>query len=200
MIYRKLINILTLLLLLFSNYTLYSQEIYIKNDNLYGKITNGMPEKDSLIITKKNGIIVSEGKYALSKKELSNLKVGYWKEYDDEEKLTQEGNYKIGSYLQCCAEGPCKQYYFYREGVWKFYENETEYQLNFEPKELYIDTLCKKNDLIIFGIVNDYSYNKFGIINPEFIFESQKVEIETKKYLEIYTPLNNRLYIKKINK
>lgn len=187
-------NIPTILFLFFQSY-LFSQEIYIENNNLYGKITNGMPEKDSLIITKKNGIVISEGKYAVYNKKISNIKVGYWKEYNNEGKLTREGNYKIGSYLQCCAGGPCKQYYFYRDGIWKFYENEIEYQLNFEPEELYIDTSCKSNEKLIFGINKNYSYNQFGITSPDLIYQNQKIEIVSKNYIEIYTPLNGRLYI-----
>lgn len=183
------------ILFLFLQIYLFSQEIYIANDNLYGNLANGEPEKDSLLISTKNGKTISIGKYAISKKGLSNLKIGYWKEYNDEGKLTREGNYKIGSYLQCCVGGLCRQYYFYRDGIWKFYESEIEYQLNFEPSEIFFDTSCKKNDKLIFGTVSNYSYNNYGTINPDFIFKNQKIDIENENYIEIYTPLNGRLYI-----
>ena len=108
--------------------------IYVQNKDKYGSLENGIPERDSLIqIKDKSGQLLGEGKVAIYEKEVSNIKVGDWKEYRNGY-LYSSGEYKIGSYVECSAGGPVAQFYYYRSGNWIYYNQNGDsiFDLNFD--------------------------------------------------------------------
>lgn len=171
--------------------------IYIQDEKRYGDLTNGMPEKDSLVqINYESGKIAAIGRMAVDADGFSNLRIGHWKEYNDSGILKSEGNYKIGSYIQCCFSGACMQFYFYRDGLWKYYDDKGVliYEMVFEPSELHIETSCQGGDELIFGLVKNIPLKYVGVVTPDLIYENQKISIEQEYGNTILVPINGRLH------
>lgn len=192
------LRLIIIILLIAPNVVLGQENnIYIQDDKRYGDLTDGLPEKDSLVqIKHENGKIAATGKMAVDKDGFSNLRIGLWKEYNDSGILKSEGNYKIGSYIQCCFSGACMQFYFYRDGLWKFYNDKgiLSYEMEFEPSELHIETSCQGGDVLIFGLVKNIPLKYSGIITPDLIYENQKVTIVEEYGNAVLVPINGRLY------
>ena len=154
---------ITLIFLIFllnscANRHLTEKKIYIIDNDKYGDIDNGFPVKDTLIDLKnEEGKIVGKGRLAIHDNETSNLKVGNWKEYDQSGILISEGNYKIGSFIDCCTGGACKSFYYYREGLWKYYSKngDLKYELIYTPTKLKVDTRCQGGDKLLFGLIKE---------------------------------------------
>ena len=104
-------------------------------------------------------------------------------------------SYSLGMYQQCCYSGACAQYYFYRTGLWKFYDGEgcIDYELEFEPSELHITTNCEGGDELIFGLVKSVPLDYMDKVTANMIFESQKVIMKTENWTEILIPINGIL-------
>lgn len=186
------------MVLLFSAYVVGQESIYILNDNIYGDITDGLPDESRGIeIRNKQGKVIGVGKVAFQKNKSTNLRVGYWKEYYQNGTIEKEGTYKLGSYVQCCYGGACAQYYYYRTGLWKFYDTDgnISHELVFEPSEIHIDTNCEGGDNLLFGIVESIPLNYLDKVSADMIFESQKVKIKTENWTDIFIPLNGKLFI-----
>ena len=167
------------------------------NDERYGDISDGLPDKDTVIEIKyDNGKIQGIGKMAVYDSTVSDLRIGHWKEYNEEGILKREGNYKLGSYIQCCFSGACRQFYFYRDGIWKYYNDKgiLSYEMEFEPSELHIDTSCQGGDELIFGLVKNIPLKYVGIITPDLIYENQKIEMKEKFGTVELVPINGQLY------
>ncbi|WP_194768789.1 hypothetical protein [Tamlana sp. I1] len=160
----------------------------ISNNKLYGVLIDGIPEKDTIVELKKDGILLGKGAVAISKYGVSNLKVGYWKEYSEYGTLKMEGNYKLGSYISCCTSGQCRSFYYYRSGLWKIYDEngELKYELTFEPTELHIDTTCMRGDKLLFGIIKEIPFKYKIDLTSDKIFELQRIEN--------WTPLNGKIF------
>ncbi|MEP3209739.1 MAG: hypothetical protein ABJN95_11140 [Maribacter sp.] len=177
----------------------YGQWTSENSDNYgrYGDISDGLPDKDTLV-TKCNDkeILTGIGKIALDGKELSNLKAGHWKEYNSNGILKREGNYKIGSYIQCCFAGPCNQYYHYKSGIWKYYDDEgsLSYELEFVPSKIHIVTSCEGGDDLLFGLVENIPIEYDDIVTTDTIVKHQKVEMDHEIGTITMVPLNGRLY------
>ena len=172
--------------------------IYISDNELYGNLKNGLPEKDTIVEIKKDGIILGKGAIAISKKYgKSDLRVGYWKEYTENGTLKMEGNYKLSSYIGCGVGGPFRAFNYYRAGLWKIYDNsgELKYELNFEPTELHINTSCEGGDKLLFGIIKEIPLKYSGDLTSDKIFELQKIRNEDEYLTEIWTPLNGQIFI-----
>jgi hypothetical protein len=62
------------------------------DDDVYGRISAGIPKKDSLVVEKlSNGDTASIGRYAITKEgDLSDLKTGYWKQYTENGELKEK--------------------------------------------------------------------------------------------------------------
>ncbi|GAA4279991.1 toxin-antitoxin system YwqK family antitoxin [Gaetbulibacter aestuarii] len=181
-----------IILLIFSCQSLIGQEDafpYISDNNLYGELVNGIPEKDTIVEFKKNGILLGRGALAVSKYGVSDLRVGYWKEYSKNGTLKMEGKYKLGSYISCCVGGECRSFYYYRIGLWKIYDNngELKYELTYEPTKLHIDTTCMGGDNLIFGIIKEVPIKYRNELTSDKIFELQRVNN--------LTPLNGQIFI-----
>lgn len=167
------------------------------NYGRYGDISDGLPDKDTLV-SKCNDkeILTGIGKMALDGKEISNLKAGHWKEYNSNGILKREGSYKIGSYIQCCFAGPCNQYYHYRSGIWKYYDDDglLSYELEFVPSKIHIITSCEGGDDLLFGLVERIPLKYDNIVTTDTIVKHQKVEMDHETGTITMVPLNGRLY------
>ena len=207
-IYKMLAGILKLetktafllwgLIFLFSTQIQGQESVHILNDNIYGDISDGLPDNFSSIEVKnRKGNVIGIGNVAYRDNEPTDLRVGYWKEYNENGRLEKEGTYKLGSYVQCCFGGPCSQYYYYRTGLWKFYnpDGSINYELVFKPSEIHIDTNCEGGDKILFGIVDSIPLEYIDKVSANTIFESQKVIMKTENWTEILIPLNGKLYV-----
>ncbi|MFC4267322.1 hypothetical protein [Polaribacter marinivivus] len=173
------------------------KQFYILNENLYGNLKNGFPEKDTLIEIKK-GKTLSIGKVAVGKGEVSNLKFGNWKKFNEKGILLTEGQYKIGKYEDCGMGGLEQVFYYYKTGIWKFFNEsgELEFELEFIPKNHNIETRCEGGEKMLFGIVEDIPLKYKGRVNAKLIFELQKIEYEDPYVNTITTPLNGKVFVK----
>tara|TARA_R110002167_G_C12396829_1_gene626487 strand:- start:52 stop:651 length:600 start_codon:yes stop_codon:yes gene_type:complete len=192
-------NIVFILILLYQFQFAIGQEdaVYISDNKLYGELKYGLPEQDTIIELKQNGILVGKGAVAISEYGISNLKVGYWKEYYDNGNLKMEGDYLLGSYVGCCTGGACRFFHYYRTGLWKFYNDKGElnYELAFEPTKLQIDTTCEGGDKLLFGLIKEIPLKYLGDLTSDKIFEFQKIRTENEYSIGIWTPLNGRIFI-----
>ncbi len=168
-----------------------------ENYGKYGDISDGLPEKDTLV-TKCNDkeVLTGIGKMALDGETLSNLKVGHWKEYNTNGVLKREGNYKIGSYIECCYAGPCNQFYHYRTGIWRYYDDNgvLSYELEFVPTKIHIVTNCEGGDDLLFGLVERIPIEYDDLVKTDTIVKHQKVEIDHEIGTILMVPLNGQLY------
>ena len=86
--------IIYIIIIFFQGHLLIGQDsgIHILNDNIYGDISDGMPDSTSLVKTKnRKGIITELGHVALRDGKATNLKVGHWKEFNEDGGITKEG-------------------------------------------------------------------------------------------------------------
>ena len=199
----RIVIIISLLIFQFQVTIGQEDGIYISDNELYGNLKNGLPEKDTIVEVKKDEIILEKGALAISKKYgKSDLRVGYWKEYSENGTLKMEGNYKLSSYIGCGVGGPFRAFNYYRTGLWKIYDNsgELKYELNFEPTELHINTSCKGGDKLLFGIIKEVPLKYWGDLTSDKIFELQKIRTENEYSTEIWTPLNGQIFIEIKNK
>ena len=194
---KKAISIL-LIILTFNcaNRKLNQKWDYVRNDNLFGELKNGIPEKDTLIEIQ-NGKLLSIGKVAVSKNGVSIMKFGNWKNYNENGILISKGEYKIGKYIDCGMGGPEQTFYHYKTGIWEFYNDkgETDFELEFIPKEHFIDTRCDGGDKMLFGIIEKVPSEYYGKVNSDLIYELQKVEYNESYQNTIAIPLNGKVYI-----
>jgi hypothetical protein len=170
--------------------------IGITDDTLFGDISEGQPEKDSLMTIKREGVVIGEGRFAMTERYVSNIKVGEWREYNDSGLLKSTGSYKIGSFLDCCTGGLCRSFYYYRMGVWKFYneKGEMEFEINFEPTKLRVKTGCG-GDSLIYGIVKIIPLKYWETLTTDKIYEIQKIRFDDLSGTTTYTPLNGELFM-----
>ena len=187
-------NIAFILIFLFQFQFAIGQEdgIYISNDKQYGELKNGLPERDSIIELTRNGTLIGIGAVAVDKNGISDLKVGHWKEYNENGILKMEGNYKLSSYIGCGMGGPFRAFHYYRTGIWKIYDDkgQLEYELTFEPTELHIATTCEGGDETLFGIIKEIPLKYLGDLTSDKVFELQKIKNEEDDFTEVWTPLN----------
>lgn len=174
--------------------------VYIGNEQRFGNLYDGLPDRDSTVTELyKSGIIKSEGKYAITDDSLlSNLKSGNWKGYYDNGQLKSEGGYKVSSYLNCCIDGPCREYYSYKDGLWKYFNEKggVEYEVEFLPTHLHVNTTCDGGDSLIFGLISAVPLKYSASLTPDTVFELQKVKVEDDFGIMTYTPLNGVLYVR----
>jgi hypothetical protein len=139
---------------------------------------------------------------ATSENGISNLKVGYWKQYHESGILKMEGNYLLDSYVSCCMGGAYRTFHYYWTGLWKFYNDngELNYELTFEPTELHIVTTCQGRDKLLFGIIKEIPLKYLGDLTSDKVFELQKIKNKEDNFTEILTPLNGRIFIDIIRK
>lgn len=196
---QKRISLIYIAIIFLQCHYVFAQEsvIYIENDKMYGELKDGLPEKDTIVELKKDGILIGKGSLAIGEYGVSNLRVGYWKEYYENGNLKMEGNYKIGSYISCCVGGACRSFHYYRSGLWKIYDNggNLKYELIFEPTKLHIDTTCEGGDKLLFGIIKKIPLKYWGDLTSDKIFELQQIHTENEYDFITWTPLNGRLFI-----
>jgi hypothetical protein len=181
--------------------------IAISGEDTYGKIAHGIPKQDTLMVKMwANGDTASIGKYAITKDGyISKLKTGHWKEYSEGGQIKEEGEYKLGSMIDCCAGGACRTYYHYKIGPWKYYDEQGKlrYQVTYQPDTLQVDTRCQDGDRVAFGLIKDYSrLNYLYKLSLDTLYALQKVKIEDEigKGVTILTPLNGQLFLEYKNK
>lgn len=132
--------------------------VYIANENKF-KISNGqfIGQSELKKDTFSNGLLKEVGRYAYDQEnELSTLKIDEWSTFYDDGQLKSKGKYEIGSYIQCCMSGPCKEFYNFKIGIWKYYHPNGQIfaEGEYEVKPLKIDTSCQGGDNMPFGIIN----------------------------------------------
>ncbi len=131
-----------------------------------------------------NGQLMDRGNYAYDKEgNLSNLKTGDWTSYYENGQLKSKGKYNIGSFIQCCFSGACKQFYNYKVGSWEYFYSNGQLKAagEYETKQLHVNTSCEGGDNMSFGITTSqwkYFNEKGETIEPnaEFIIEFEKVK------------------------
>jgi hypothetical protein len=104
-----------------------------------------------------NGQIKERGNYAYDDENaLSALKVDEWSSFYENGQQKSIGKYKIGTYIQCCFSGPCKQYYNYKIGTWKYYHPNGQLKAmgDYEIKKLHVNTSCEGGDDMPFGLTS----------------------------------------------
>jgi hypothetical protein len=173
--------------------------VFVENEQRFGNVSDGLPGLDSTATAYyEGGSKKSSGKYAVTDdKQLSNIKTGQWKQYYENGQLKSEGNYKISSYLNCCVSGACREYYSYKDGLWKYYSEKgiLEYEAEFTPTKLHVDTNCEGGDSMTFGIVKTIPLKYKSALTPDKVFELQKVVLEEEVGYLTYIPLNGEVYI-----
>jgi hypothetical protein len=179
-----------------------SQKTYVHVDNeyLYGDLTDGLPERDSLVAEYyENGSIKATGRYAVSKEgRLSDLKVGEWIEYWSNGQIKNKGKYKIGSYLNCCIGGLCRNFLFYRYGHWKYYteDGELKYGIEYIPTKHHINTNCEGGDSVTFGLIKNIPLELQQTLTADKVFDLQKIKVnEGYGASATYVPLNGKMFI-----
>src|SRR5882724_229062 len=84
--------------------------VYISYDKQFGDITDGLPDNSDLTTIKnEQGQITAQGQISVFEGKPTEIRVGLWKEFYENGIVKVEGQYKIGSYIQCCTGGPCRQ-------------------------------------------------------------------------------------------
>ena len=176
---------------------LQQNRVYIQDEKLYGELANGLPAKDTLIELKnKTGTVSGIGEMAGSKNNVSDLKCGFWKEYDSDGILKAEGNYKISSFIECSVGGAISAYYYYRIGEWKYFKKngELDFALDFVPKMHHIDTRCQGGDKMIFGIIETIPLDYWSKVDANKIYELQKISFTDSYTTTTMIPLNGKIY------
>lgn len=173
--------------------------VYIADENKFGDVSDGLSERDSTItVFFESGKINAVGKLAVTNDSLlSHVKTGFWREYSESGNLKSEGNYRISSYLNCGVAGPFREYYSYKSGKWKYYNEQGElvYEVEFEPTIQNVKTNCEGGDSLTFGLIKDIPLKYINKLTPEVIFKLQQVTLEENNTTLIYTPLNGEVHI-----
>ncbi len=134
-------------------------KIYIHNDNRFSFLGEEFAgESDFTQIFDANDKLQAKGDFAFSQDgKLSELRVKLWSEYYSNGQLKSEGNYQLGSYIQCCFSGPCRQFYHYKVGEWRYYYSNGTLRAigEYINAKLHIDTSCKGGDSLLFGLISD---------------------------------------------
>jgi len=147
----------------------------------------------------------------ISKPEKETMKVGAFsislsvkdlkasKEFYENRNVKIEGSYKIGSYVDCCFAGPCRSFYFYKVGQWKYYNSagELDYEIEFTPATLRIDTRCEGGDTLIFGLIKTIPVKYWSKLTADKVYELQKISVRYRDSFgtTTYIPLNEELFI-----
>ncbi len=146
-------------------------KISITDEYLFGNIEDGIPDKDTLIVKYyDNGNKRCEGKFAVPLEgdiDCYEFKTGYFREFYQNGQLKGEGQYKVGSYLDCCNLSACKMYYHYRIDDWIFYDSlgKLIYEVKYIPKKLRLKANLE-NESLIFGVLNNSNQNQiFDVIS-----------------------------------
>ena len=169
---------------------LFHRKIYIHDTNWYGPLKDGFARKDSLVSEFDGSYLMGRGHYARAKTgEVDYRKTGYWQYYYPNGKLKMEGSYKIGNYVQCCIHGPCMVYYHYRDGIWKYYNEDGshKFELTFVPQMLHVNTSCEGGDEALFGLIEkpEKLQQRYGML-PADILDLQTVISERNDYYKVY--------------
>jgi hypothetical protein len=154
-----------------------TSKVYIADDNQFGNISDGLPDKTHAITIKNSaGQITAQGEIAVYNGKDTHIKVGPWKEFYENGNVKTEGYYKIGSYIDCCTAGVCRQFYFYRTGQWRYFDSagQLKYELEFTPETLKVDTNCEGGDKLIFGLVKSIPLKYRNRVTADDIYELQK--------------------------
>jgi len=150
--------ILSILILLVSCNRRLTSSIDIADENKYEIIKSNFTGNSELKEENfSNGQTRERGKYAYDEENvLSTLKVGEWSYFYENGQLRSTGKYNIGTYIQCCFSGACKQFYNYKIGIWKYYYPNGQLMATgeYEIKQLHVDTSCKGGDDIPFGLTS----------------------------------------------
>jgi len=171
----------------------------IENDKLFGDISDGLPDKYSPVTLKNtNGQIFAEGQCAQYDDRVTNIKVGNWKEYYENGTIRNEGQYKIGTYIDCCVGGYCRAFYFYRTGLWKYFDSKgtLEYELEYKSERLKVDTRCG-GDTLTYGLIKLIPIKYWDKLTTDKIYELQKISFKDSDSngTTTYTPLNGQLFM-----
>jgi len=162
----------------------YTSRIAISNEATFGDVNVGIPQLDTFVVHLNGADTMSYGHYGLSnERELSIYKTGYWKSFYPNNILKEEGEYRIGHYINCCFAGACMQYYHYKIGKWKYYDSNgnLKCKVAYIPSTLHKDTNCEGGDQVKFGLIKHFSklahlYN----LTVDEIYQLQKVVLATK--------------------
>ena len=82
-----------------------------------GKYVTAMTQiYDSAKKTKERGLVVLYRDWSKT-----SLRTGRWKIFSFSNTLLAEGDFSVGTYIQCCFSGPCAQSYNYKSGNWQYF-------------------------------------------------------------------------------
>ena len=88
------------------------------------------------------------------------LRTGSWLEYYGNGQVRCEGEYGIGRFTQCCAHGPCAQFYNFKKGRWRWYypNGQVLAEGDMHPARLHLRTSCRHGDHLLFSKVERTSW------------------------------------------
>lgn len=158
--------------------------IYIADEHKY-EIRKGEFKGNSEMkeLSFPNGQLKEQGNYAYdNKRSLSDLKIDEWSSYYENGQLKSKGKYNIGTYIQCCFSGACKQFYNYKIDFWEYFHSNGQVKAagEYQTRQMHVVTSCEGGDDIPFGVTTSkWNYfNELGdIIEPadELIIELETV-------------------------
>lgn len=152
-----------------------------------------------------------EGKVALDLNGKSSLlRTGPWKDFDQSGQLLREGDYRIGRYVNCCAHGPCSDFYNYRTGPWTFWypNGQVRAQGNFAPKRRNLETACKGGDWLWFGEIDTATWKFYLEEGTQWTPSFEEIRLLERVVFDLgkYSPLvtlgrgpNNKLVLGNID-
>ncbi len=162
---------------------LFTRQIYIAFEDQY-EIRKGNFAGNSEMKEVKfaNGKLREQGHVAYDKEgNLSNLKIGEWTSYYENGQLKSKGQYSIGSFIECCFSGPCKQFYNYKTDNWEYFYPSGQLKATgeYQSKQMHVRTNCEGGDNMPFGITTSLwrYFNEAGELIE--LSEQLRIELET---------------------
>ena len=129
------------------------------------------------------------------------LKVGIHTTFFKDGKIRSVGEYKIGSYTQCCTGGFCCEYYHYKYGLWNYYYNSgnTKATIKYDTKNYNIRTSCDAATMVFHAIKSvklwDPTGKKIKLLTAKESDEYLREVVDEEFSLTEYRPINDSLSI-----
>ena len=177
-----------------------TSKIFIEYDKQFGDISDGYPDEAKASTIKNSlGQVIAQGPTAVHNGQQTVIKIGTWKEFYENGNIKSFGEYKIGSFIDCCVGGACRSFYSYRIGLWRYFDinGSPDYEVEFSPETLKINTRCEGGDKLIFGLIKSIPIKYWGKLSTDKIYELQKIIVRDSSAFgtTTYTPLNGELFI-----
>ncbi|GGD27590.1 toxin-antitoxin system YwqK family antitoxin [Flavobacterium orientale] len=150
------------------------------------RVASDLPQTNIKVTYYNNGFVKNVGNVEAFFAEHNSYRIGLWSEFYENGKLKSSGNYKLGTYIQCCTGGLCDEYYSYKIGEWVYYHDNGTLKAKgtYQIGEKHKKTSCEGGAKIKFGFVTDQwkFYDKDGSeIKPS---SNDIAEIEKSSFID----------------